>query len=294
MRVLLTYAPAAGEDRLDVQGLVSSFEAAGHAVDAKSLAEDGWQSALGGDVELIAVAGGDGAVGAVLTCLGRRDLPVLLLPVGSPNNVAMSLGYRSNDSPAELVARLDALERAHFDLPTLSAASTGRRFVESAGVGVFGEMLLRAGATAVEGGQAKIELGLRLLHEIADGASARACRVAADGIDLSGEFIAVEAMNVGLAGPDVPLAPDADPGDGLLELTLLREEDRMKLAAYAADRLHDRPVTALDLDVRRAKAIELYVPPKWPLHVDADVLDGSADRLTVTVEPGPLVLRPPA
>jgi diacylglycerol kinase family enzyme len=294
MRVLLTYDPTAKEDGLDVRRLISSFEAAGHAVDAQSLDEDGWKSAVEGNVELVAVAGGDGAVGEVLTRLGGSDQPALLFPFGSANNVATSLGYRADVSPADLIARVDGLERARFDLPTLSAAGDGRRFVESAGVGVFGEMLLRAGTADVGGGDATIELGLRLLHEIADGVPARACRVVADGVDLSGEFIAVEALNVGLVGPNVPLAPEADPGDGLLELTLLCEEDRLKLAAYAAARLHGRPVDSLDLDVRPARRIELYAPTNWPLHVDDEVLEGSSDRQTITVEPGPVVLRPPA
>jgi len=62
MHVLLTYAATAGEDGLDVRGLVSSFEAAGHDVDAQSLAEDGWKSAVGVILLEVAAPMGSGPV----------------------------------------------------------------------------------------------------------------------------------------------------------------------------------------------------------------------------------------
>jgi diacylglycerol kinase (ATP) len=52
--------------------------------------------------------------------------------------------------------------------------------------------------------------------------------------DLSGEYLAVEVMNIREIGPRLPLAPQADPGDGLLDLVLVPPERRAELVEYIA------------------------------------------------------------
>src|SRR5688572_4946142 len=48
-------------------------------------------------------------------------------------------------------------------------------------------------------------------------------KVLLDGLDLSGEFLLLEALNIKSVGPNLCLAADANPSDGLLDLAYFYE-----------------------------------------------------------------------
>ncbi|MEO8627522.1 MAG: hypothetical protein ABI612_05390 [Betaproteobacteria bacterium] len=54
-------------------------------------------------------------------------------------------------------------------------------------------------------------------------------RAVLDGNDISGVYIMFQAMNIQRVGPNLFIAPDADPGDGLFDVVLLAEDERAKL-----------------------------------------------------------------
>jgi len=96
--------------------------------------------------------------------------------------------------------------------------------------------------------------------------------------DLSGDYLAVEAMNIEEIGPRLRLAPHAVPGDGLLDLILVRPDQRIALAEYIAS-----PGTSQEFPPilsRRVRSAEI----SWPAgdgHVDdepwPDGGDGTGD-----------------
>ena len=73
---------------------------------------------------------------------------------------------------------------------------------------------------------------LHLFGEIVREAPVGHWRVVADGTDLSGDYIAVEVLNIRFVGPNLPFAPQANPSDGLLDLVLVSEAERESLLAY--------------------------------------------------------------
>jgi diacylglycerol kinase (ATP) len=292
VRALLIYNPTAGDEDVDPVELVSPLRAAGYEVDARSIGGD-WKTALDGDHELVVVAGGDGAVTKVLKGLAGKGKVAALLPSGSANNIAKTLGYGADEPDEEVIRRFEQAERVAFDLGLVSWNGKDCSFVESAGFGIFADVLVRADEVEDEpGGDEKIEVGLRFLREAAEEAGVFSCQVLVDGADLSGEYIAVEATNVGLVSVNVPVAPDARPDDGLVDLVLLKAADRARLAEYASARLDDRRPPALDFEVHRARRIELRVPPDWPFHLDDELLSAGAKRYSLKVVPGLEVLVP--
>ena len=76
-----------------------------------------------------------------------------------------------------------------------------------------------------------------------------------DGTDLSGEYLLVEAMNIPLVGPNVPLAPGADCSDDLLDLVLVTERERSALQEYLRARLGGA-AAPLELPVRRGRRVD--------------------------------------
>jgi diacylglycerol kinase family enzyme len=143
-------------------------------------------------------------------------------------------------------------------------------FLETVGGGLFAESIRRAQRTET-GDQDKVELGLRVLRQLVDELPAPPWRVELDGTDCSGNFLAVEAMVIGWTGPNIPLAPRADPGDNLLDVVLISERDRTALASYLDDRLSGRAAHRPPFTVRRCRSAELTPPSSCPVRVDDEL-----------------------
>ena len=267
LHVVLLHNPSSGDERHSAETLSALVRRAGHSVDYRSTAEEGWEDALSRPADLLAIAGGDGTVGVVLRRLGDgRGRPVTVIPLGSANNIARSLGLAGRD-PAELVARWPDAPRRGYRLGAAAAADDAATFVETAGGGLFAESLRRAGVDDATG-EDKVLLGLRLLRRLVDELPAQRWEVELDGRDHGGPCLAVEAMTVGWTGPNVPLAPDADPGDAVLDVVVVRERHRAGLASYLDARLDGGCPGPPDLSRTRCRTATLAAPPGCPLRID--------------------------
>jgi diacylglycerol kinase (ATP) len=297
LRVLLVYNPKAGEDGPDLRRLVVLVEGAGHEVVAQSIKDERWADALSDNVDLVCVAGGDGTVRKVFKALAGTGGTATLLPEGSANNIARSLGFEDNEDPGRLIRAWPDAHRRWCDVGSLSAAAEVA-FAESAGGGAFAEVLVRAERDDRDlGGDEKIEFGLRTLRDVLRETPPLEWGVWADDADLSGRFLGVEAMSVREIGPNLPVAPGADPGDGVFDLTLITEAGRAALEAHLDARLAGRRAEPLQLDVHRARRIVLRPPADCPLHADdeparlEELVDDSG-RVAIEINGGLHVLVP--
>lgn len=291
MLVFLVYNPTAGGG-LDVDRIVSLIKGAGHAVEARSVKDDDWPQALLPEHELVAIAGGDGTVRKVLIELAGTGRVTTLLPVGNANNIARSLGLEEVD-PARLVQGWTGGRLVRFNVGTVTFGATRELFVEAAGGGLFAELLVRAETVERREGEDKVDFGLRLLSDLVPEAEALEWRVLADGRDLSGEYLAVEAMNVREVGPKVPAAPRADPSDGLLDLTLIAPEHRAALVAYIEGRRNDLPAELPQFDIIRAQQVEVQPATDVALHFDDELAPRETDTpLTAAIADDVQVLLP--
>ncbi len=58
-----------------------------------------------------------------------------------------------------------------------------------------------------------------------------------DGVDRSGKYLLVEIMNIQSVGPNLQLAPGADPGDGKFEVILVTENQKEEFADSIMNKL---------------------------------------------------------
>ncbi|HET9986053.1 MAG TPA: diacylglycerol kinase family protein [Longimicrobiales bacterium] len=300
MRVILLHNPAAGHlgrPTPTAGELVEAIVAVGHEVSYYSTRDPAWKAALHLEADLVAVAGGDGSVSKVLRRLAGRGVPATILPLGAANNVASAVGIRGE--PRELIPRWSAFRARRFDLGVACGLRRGkeRRFVEGVGGGLFTE-LLHALDRRAPGLNAAIEQheGLagyvRLLREMLARRDAVPWRIEIDGTDATGRYLLIEVMNVGLVGPSLPLAPRADPGDGLLDVVLVDEAQRACLEAFLDARAEG--CAAPELPVRRARQVVLGSRQAL-LRVDDKVRDAArTEDVALRVEAGALrLLAPP-
>jgi len=295
MRIALVHNPTAGGGH-DVDDLVRLLTDAGHEVRHRSSKGD-WKSLLQDWGDLVVAAGGDGTVRKVALAAADHGMPFGVLPVGTANNIGKTLGMLGD--ARELVDGWSANPppKRRLDLGEVSGPSGTQRFVESMGGGPVAELIGR-GEEIEEDAKLlgrETDRALHLLAELLREAAPFPWRITAGGEDLSREYLAVEVLNIRFVGPNVPLAPDADPSDGLLDVVVVGKEDREPILTYLENRLNLASGSMPPLRTIRASQVQVVAPAGARLHVDDSAWpsdDAPADpiRLEVRCLPGAVAL----
>lgn len=239
--------------------------------------------------DLVAVAGGDGTVGAIAARLVGRRVPIAVLPLGTANNISSTLGL-AETAPERLIAGWAAARRTGFDSGVVQGPWGSNRFIEGIGVGLLAMAISQpdtrddVALAPLENREERITGGLRWLRERLWDYPAKELEITLDGKELSGEYILLEVMNIQHIGPSLHLAPHADPGDGLFEVVLFSAENRDELDDYIATRLegNSRPPR---WTVPRGKHLQL----QWDgsdMHID----DKKWPRRDSTIPQSPMVV----
>lgn len=265
MRITLIHNPGAGKQATTAAALKRLLGERGHGVRYQSTKEDGWKKALAKEADLVVVAGGDGTVGRVARRMAGRGVPLALLPSGTANNIARTLGqlYRPFE---ELVRGWENARRVNLDVGVASGPWGERYFVEGLGIGLFAALLGRSEMARPKKRNDPVEDALRRLQRQA--ASCEAIEVAAslDDEDISGRYLMLEALNLRYVGPNLHLAPESAPGDGQLDVVLVAEAERPRLVHYFEQWQENRERLSV-LPSRKGRRLKL----EWTgveLHID--------------------------
>lgn len=257
----------AGSGDIDGDQLQHVLADAGHEIAGyHTVDDDDWEQHIGPPDELLVVAGGDGTVRKVFLAAVDQPLRLAIVPTGTANNIARSLGL-DVENPLSLPAGwVDPMPVVHLDVPTVLGADGPRRFLEGAGGGLFAEAMRRADQREADGHDVNV---WAILAGVLDESDPGDWNIDVDGEDLSGGYLAVYATNISYAGPSIPVAPDARPDDGLLDLVLVSPADREGLLDYAAQRQDGRAdVTPPAFATLSGRRITLVPPANCALSVD--------------------------
>lgn len=214
---------------------------------------------------LVLTAGGDGSAREVITrIVGRDDIHFTPLPMGTANNICKTLGIVGD--PLEIIKGLRSPRSYDFDIGQIKAPWGEGYFIEGAGIGFFAEIL-----ASYEPDKGKSVLrSVRSLIEILQNGFAREATIHMPDEDVHGEFLLVEALNMNAIGPRLKFAPDANPGDGLLNIVCIRDDKRESYIKYLTSLLNEE---LYELD-----SVETYRVPwfdiTWkgfPVHLDAEI-----------------------
>lgn len=231
---LLHNGSAGSEDHTD-EDLVRWICKAGHEV----LHVNGKVGSLLADLQrspchLVAVAGGDGTVSSAACELSDWQVPLAILPLGTANNTALSLGL--DERPKKLIAGWQDGRAKPFDLISFDDGSVRQLASEALGWGIFPRAIETAKARPDKKERRRqLERDRGLFEEASRSAEARPYDIVVDGESCSGSYLLVEITNIAYIGPRLQLSPDSDPSDGLLELVLASEQDRPALVELARE-----------------------------------------------------------
>jgi diacylglycerol kinase (ATP) len=229
MQVILIHNTGAGDGDYDQDALVSLISDHGHHVQAFA-ASDNWQRFARSPVELVVAAGGDGTVADVARHVAGSGVPIGVLPLGTANNVASALGIAGTPIP-ELVASWTHATRRPFDSGRAVVDGQPSRFIESVGFGLLAESIAEithgsAGyVDRLSDAAERMDAAIDVLRQTLRRLQPTHVELIVDGQPLSGDYLMVEVMNFGCAGPNLVLA-DAEYADGLFDVVVAEIGDR--------------------------------------------------------------------
>ena len=300
MRITLMHNPKAGDAEHDKKQLMRALAKAGHQATYQSTKKRDYKKALKIPTDLVLAAGGDGTVGKIGCRLIDSGIPLSVLPLGTANNLARSLGLIA--SPEKIIGRLKRGKKVTFDVGVARGPSEKRFFFESVGGGLLADYVSAAKRktkkTEKLSGEQEMARHVTLLRRMLHDYPAREWKIAIDGEDISGRYILWEAMNIRSIGPALYLASQAATRDGQLDFVCVRESDRSLLMDHLVERLAGKK-PKFPLPMRRFRNLQVLCKGSSKLHLDDKPWPRKKEALKqrreieVTVRPSALVILQP-
>lgn len=234
------------------------------------------------DDRTIVVVGGDGSVHTTVGLLHRRgeltaDRPLGLVPLGTGNDLARTLGIPLD--PAEAARALLAGGPRVLDV---LVDEDGGVVVNAAHLGIGAEAADRAGALKERLGKAAYAVGSVLAGA---GSTGWELRIDVDGsrVEVDEPVLMVAVANGRTIGGGAPLAPDASPDDGLLDVVVATSTGPLARLGFAVDLRDGEHVDREDVLVVRGRTVTVTGDP-FPVNSDGE-LAGPVRSRTWTVHP---------
>ena len=215
-------------------------------------------------VERLLVAGGDGAWHWAAQGLAGTATALAPLALGTGNDLARELGMPLDAERAFAAALAGAVDR--IDLGRIG----DRLFCGVAGVGFDAAVAERARRVRVLRGPAVYAWAT--LAGLAGYRPPRAALRTVEGAVIEEEVFFVVFANTSHYGGGMRIAPAADPGDGLLEVVVVRRCSKLRLlrlfpSVYRGNHVGDPNVTVL-----RSRAASVEMSPPQPINADGEGL----------------------
>lgn len=230
MRAVLFHNPTAGTKGFDKDGILAALKLANIEALYVSTKEDDVEAALKKSADLFIAAGGDGTIRTVVTGAKDRSIPVAVLPLGTANNVARSLGITG--TPVELVESWHVDHCLPLDIGLARGAWGTLPFIEAFGVGLVPVYLQLAAKGKKPEGADNLRKGRAILQKALKTAEPIDIEITVDGKAMRGDFLGVEVLNIPFTGPGLPLGAKADAADGKLDVVCFPKDKRKELIEW--------------------------------------------------------------
>lgn len=300
MRVALLVNPAAragahtgaatrAAERLRTHGVQTSILSGGSAAESSALL----RAAIQVGVDAVAVAGGDGTVNLALQEVAGTGIPLGIVPSGTGNDFAATLGLRELD----VMAAADTIaggRTRRIDLARVTRGDGSTQYFGSVLASGFDSKVNdRANAMRWPRGGSRYNIAILVEFLTLAGIPYEVELELADGTreTLSGDLVMATVGNGRTYGGGIPICPDADPADGLLDLVLVRPAGRLRLLRLLPRVYRGTHGGVPEVSIRRVRSVRLS-SPGVTAYADGDPI--GALPLAVDVLPGALTMFTPA
>jgi YegS/Rv2252/BmrU family lipid kinase len=241
---------------------------------AKQAVKDGY--------DMVIAMGGDGTLEAVLRGMVGRKTPMGIIPTGTQNNIAKSLGI-----PLEMEEACALIASQHIRKLDIGKVKVkkGKKlyFFELTAVGLVAALYPQTSKLA-DGKLSKIkDVALTLLHQQPDPA---VFLTLDDESKIKIKTMLVVISNAPMFGANFLVAPDASVTDGFLDISVYPDFSKTEVLAYYA-KIRSEGFSANEKVQRyRASKIEIKTSPKMKVMADGVML--GKGRVKIMSKPGAL------
>lgn len=256
--------------------------------------------------KMVVVAGGDGSLRKVSNRLLGSKHVIAPLPIGTANNIARSMGIFG--SPEEIIAGWEKGEQRKVDMGVAEGPWGKKYFIEGLGLGLIGRAIAIIEDIDATSGRVfstkedKMHRDLCVMAALAHEMPPTPVKLYLEDNKTVDDYLLLEVLNINRAGPGIELAPNADPGDGQLDLVWASAHDRRTLA-QSIEKCLSESNFGPTLMTRKVRKLRMAVG-KCELRLDDKVVLRSEDfgkwtkdkraKIEISVKPHALTFLVPA
>jgi len=239
---------------------------------AKQAVKDGY--------EVVIAMGGDGTLEAVLRGMVGRKTLMGIIPTGTQNNIAKSLGI-----PLDIEEACSLIASRHFrklDVGQVKVKN-GRKlyFFELTAIGLVAALYPKANKLA-DGKLSKLkDVALTLIHQEPE---PEVFLTLDDESKIKVKTMLVVVSNAPMFGANFLVAPDASVKDGLLDISVYPNFSKTELVAYYAQIRDEGFSTNEKVQRYRACKLEIKTNPKMEVMADGVML--GKGKVQIKSKPG--------
>ena len=230
--------------------------------------------------DLVVGMGGDGTLEAILRGMVGRKTPMGMIPTGTQNNIAKSLGI-----PLDMEEACSLIATQHvrkLDVGRVKVKN-GKKlfFFELTAIGLVAALYPEANKLQ-DGNLSKLkDVALTLLNQQPDPA---VYLTLDDESKIKVKTMLVVVSNAPMFGANFLVAPDATVTDGLLDISVYPEFSKTELLAYYAQIRNEGFAANEKVQRFRASKIEIKTDPKMEVMADGVML--GSDKVEIKCKAG--------
>ena len=211
--------------------------------------------------DAVMVTGGDGVVSNALQVLAGTDVPLGIIPAGTGNDHAREFGIPTKDPEAAANIVVDGWTET-IDLGRIRGGDGRKKWAKWFGtVAAAGfDSLVTDRANRMSWPHGRLRYYIAMLAELSQ-LRLLPLRLVLDGIREIDEDITLAAFgNTRSYGGGLLICPNADPTDGLLDITMAHSASRTKLVRLFPTVMKGTHVDLDEVTTARAKSIHVECP----------------------------------
>ncbi|GAA1985400.1 diacylglycerol kinase [Microbacterium pumilum] len=281
-------AGAEAAEILRARGIRTTIISGGSAAESRELL----RTAVEMGTDAVVVAGGDGTVHLAIQEVAGTGIPLGIIPAGTGNDFASTLGLKELDVSAAADTIASGRTRA-IDLARVTRTDGTTTFFGSVLASGFDSKVNdRANAMRWPRGGSRYNIAILVEFLTLTGIPYEVELELGDGTreHVTGDLVMATVGNGRTYGGGIPICPDADPTDGLLDVVLVRPAGRMRLLRLLPKVYKGTHASVAEVSIRLVRSVRLS-SPGVTAYADGDPI--GALPLTVDVVPGALTVFSP-
>ncbi|MDB5013512.1 MAG: diacylglycerol kinase family lipid kinase [Daejeonella sp.] len=231
-------------------------------------------TAVNNGIEIIVAVGGDGTINEVASSLVGTNSIMGIIPCGSGNGLARSLGIPLNEKKA--LVKLNNLNTEQID----SGSVNGKKFFNIAGVGFDAHISAMFAQSITRGLRGYVKTTFQELSNY----QSQHYRVYIDGILYEREAFMISIANSSQFGNNAHISPFASLKDGLLDVCIIKPFPMYSFPLMGIQMFNKTAHKSKFVEIIKGKEIKIIRESAAPVHLDGEP-ENMASELHVTIKP---------